>query len=179
MNNGEYFRLFYDSLNSLDKLIPQSCLLLNMFPTQPSQMYCFQNPRAPVRNLVASRHCEPSAPNPVIEERARIPSLHLHTPFYPVPLRIPARILQYESHPSSDDFRIYTIKFLNLMISPCPFVGVIILVHLRKAGIDRFQTVDSTILNSIQQTVYLTLRAMSPETSTHSPTPISVSGFKR
>ena len=54
-------------------------------------------------------------------------------------------------------FRIQAVEFLNLMISPCPFIGIIILVHFCKACIDGFQTVDRSFLNTIQQSVDLTL----------------------
>ena len=43
------------------------------------------------------------------------------------------------------------------MISPCPFIGIIILVHFRETCIDGFQTIDCSILNTIQQSVDFTL----------------------
>ena len=53
-------------------------------------------------------------------------------------------------------FRSNAIEFFQLLISPCPLVGIIILVHPLKLGIDMLQTVNRTRLYAVYQGINLT-----------------------
>ena len=53
-------------------------------------------------------------------------------------------------------FRSNAIEFFQLLISPCPLIGIIIPVHPLKLGIDMLQTVNRTRLYAVYQGINLT-----------------------
>lgn len=54
------------------------------------------------------------------------------------------------------------IELLQLVVCPCPFVSIVVLVHPLEFGIDMFQTVDRTGFDTVYQRVYFAFGGYQP-----------------